>query len=305
MAPDFVLLHVHGGSKKVRVRRGDNVLILKPMRERVAKFPSPRITRLHKKGARLVIDVQYQTEDKKTRVESFLANELESVLPLFRIGDKVVVKQAHPSVVVSVGTRGTVVGGDGNTYHVSFVMNTLPSGEELATPIRVSQDCVEAAALEQVAASESEYSSSEHSSDHSESEEERSEPPRQTGSPAKPEGTLETLSRYMSDRVARAAAHHLSSSLLAEFAEWLATLKEQPRMESTEDLQGYVVKFTRSRKVEPFPAEHIAALRAAGASSVDIAKMQRNLQLQGRSARELIEYYTRLCSGGHGSHVPL
>ncbi len=287
MTPDFVLLHVHGGNKKVRARRGDNVLITKSLDERVSKFPSPRIVKLHKRGARLLIDVQYQTEDKRTRVGSFLANELESVQPLFKIGDKVVVKQPHPSVVVSVGSRGTVVGGDGHTYHVTFVMHTSPTGLELDPPVRVSQDRVDASALEQVSASESEYdpdSSSEASSEAGGDE-------QAGGAEAQTQPPTRTLHAFMPERVVSAAVQHLSSTLLAEFAHWLTTLKEAPRIESTEELQGYVVKFTRSRALLAFPPEHVAALRAAGASTADIRTMQSHPGLHGKSARALVDHF--------------
>jgi hypothetical protein len=284
MTPDFVLLHVHGGGKKVRVRRGDNVFITKRLDERVSKFPPPRVVKIHKRGTRLLVDVQYQTDDKKTRVESFLANELESVQPLFKIGDKVVVKTAHPSVVVSVGSRGTVVGGDGTTYHVTFVMDTTPSGQQLDAPIRVSQDRVDAAALEQVSDSASDISEEDDSSsDDSISEEE----------PRAPDRLTETLQRFMTERILNTAVQHLNSSMLADFAQWLAALPSPPHIESTQELQGYVVKFTRSRPSVQFPPEHIAALRAAGATSADIRRMQADATLHGKSARELVEHFTR------------
>ncbi len=275
MNPDFVLLHVHGGNKKVRVRRGDNVFITKRMDERVSKFPSPRIVKIHKKGARLLVDVQYQTEDKKTRVQSFLAGELESVQPLFKIGDRVVVKEAHPSVVVSVGSRGVIVGGDGHTYHVTFVMHTSPTGQQLETPIRVSQDRVDAAALEQCAdESDDEYESYSESASGSEDD-----------------TVSATLQRFMTERILRVAVQHLNSSQLAEFAQWLQTLPTPPHIDSAQELQGFVVKFTRTRQPAQFQPEQLAALRAAGATTADIQRMQADTSLHGKSARELVHRF--------------
>jgi hypothetical protein len=85
------------------------------------------------------------------------------------IGDKVVVVKTPPGVCVSVGSHGTVLGGE-EVYTVSFEMTHSSDGEELANVVTVTQDQVPREAL-RFEGEKSEEESEEPSSDDSEASE--------------------------------------------------------------------------------------------------------------------------------------
>jgi hypothetical protein len=142
-----VYLTIKGSEAKRVIHVGDTVFIVTPPRgvalEDIALFPAPFVVRLEQTAAkkRWQVRVQYQTVNKQTHVHLFYPRQLRASKPVLSIGDRVVVKEAMPPVVVPVGTEGTVVGGDGCCYHITFLMH------QFQPPVMVSQDHVPADAI--------------------------------------------------------------------------------------------------------------------------------------------------------------
>jgi flagellar biosynthesis GTPase FlhF len=154
MQPRFITVQGHSG-RKVRAKVGDNVTILKKVTTKrgkadVAKFPAPHIVEIDKENGRVVARVQFHTEAKRALVQSFHGPELQLAEPMFKIGDNVEVVEKQRGVLVPVGTQGTVVGGDGTTFYVNFLVDHGDAGSVFEPTLNVSQDGIQGSALKYV-----------------------------------------------------------------------------------------------------------------------------------------------------------
>lgn len=144
-------LRIHGYTRRIRaVGVGDTVFIVRSLAgvplDTISAFPAPFIVAIDqggtgKRGQAFRFKVQFQTRERQTHVGFFWSRHLKATKKVLGIGARVVVRQQLPEVMVPVGTEGTVVGGDGHTYHITFFI------DKFEPPITVSQDGVPSDAL--------------------------------------------------------------------------------------------------------------------------------------------------------------
>lgn len=275
-----VYLTVKDSVAKRVVRVGDSVFIIRPPAgvklDDIAPFPAPFVVRLEQsisnKGKRWQVKVQYQTEDKRTHVDLFFPRHLRATKPMLSIGDQVVVTQAMAPVVVPVGTEGTVVGGDGCSYHITFLMH------QYQPPVTVSQDGVPPDAVmlaAEVAGLPPSKLVEELSDDEGDMEGGGGdEPELEGGGGVDPEDRADedganTFTAPMHSQLYDALALQLQPHLLSSFCEYCAQ-RGVSAHDAAVTVQGHLVQFLRARPREdvfkPLPEEHVEALRAAGAS---------------------------------------
>jgi len=123
MSPKQISLNVRDSEKR-RTKTLGGVVSFKSEPENYVSFPKPTITNLHKNGRSVEVDVKYyidsgnfSTVQKEGR---FKASELCVDEVSFQIGDKVQVREKVATILVPENTVGTIVGGSGDDYRVTF-----------------------------------------------------------------------------------------------------------------------------------------------------------------------------------------
>lgn len=324
--------------KKVRAKVGDNVIILRQVNVKrkknaeVAKFPAPVIVDVERTDGRVHAWVQFHTVDKRPHRQLFVGADLQLAAPMFKIGDRVEVVEVHPTVFVPVGCQGTVVGGDGTTFHVTFTAPLLRDGTPAATPITLSQSGVEGTALKFIKSgmvqppsessgsdrecdsdsdsdsgsgseSESSSSSSEERESalfgdtpteaaHAEQDQQEEEESKQCSS-----RHVDVLAEHMSDVVRAALMRHLRATTLLHFKDWFASKCQHAhvRVETLPELQAHLIRFTRDMQpaFRLSPA-HKVALRNIGASSADLLEIEHQPSLRGGELQDFMNFFTNM-----------
>ena len=155
-APRSLRVRVYNSdSKKTALHCGDAVSL--DTVPNALRLPAPTIVKLLP-GRRAVVNYWvHNARDGTHRMESteMSARHMRTAAPTFAIGNVVRVKKKAPLVLVDVGTKGKLIGGDGNSWHVAFRVERV-NGVELDAPLNVSQEGVPGEALEFVQEEESE-----------------------------------------------------------------------------------------------------------------------------------------------------
>lgn len=313
-----VQLKVKDGQHRSRiVKMGDTVHIVEPFDkfklEDISAFPPPHIvemTRASGGGKRgqqqYEIKVQFQTTDRQTRQAVFAPSQLLANKAAFLIGDEVVVQRSIKPTVVPVNTVGVVVGGDGDFYHVSFMlMDYYP-------PVTVSQDFVPADALT--------YSSRKrHPRGASKLEQSSAStvgvvmvlPSKDAGKDTV--GVVETKEKEGPGDVdvhaaadtevgeepplLKKAAFHLQPHVFQTFKQWVHD-EHGNRIENSTHLQGLLVQFLRQnpqqRTQQTGNPAVVIALREAGASPEDVALLAETFDFSTLSVEKAIKQYLSL-----------
>jgi hypothetical protein len=303
MQPHSISVNVRGGSRKVKLHAGDNVHIhsfpgtnneTPPQGGTVLKVPSPTILSLTKNGRNVEATVRYHIRSANvpdvvsTHVVQLGCGQLETADAVFHIGDRVRVNSALPGVLVSVGTLGVILGGDGQRYHVSFTMTDLSTGETLEFPITVSQDGVPGEALEFVDSAPSDHgdesdsdkgddSDSEHGSEHDEGEDEL-----RGGAVHVPE-----LQLTLPPRLRGLLFQQLDLKDVVKFANWML-LDGSKVVKNVQELEDVLKQFYLScQPATALPEAHAVALEGLGASTLEMEALagMGELSLQQRLAR--------------------
>lgn len=159
----FVRVRTPKSSRKNVVRIGEEVIVHstpgKTPLSRVDTSTSPVIAAVRQVDGRKLATVEYRdTEDGDTHLMELPPSSLRGGEETLNIGDKVMLLRNAPSVCVTVGSRGTVVGGK-DTYTVVFEMTHSNTGEELEHAVTVTQDQVPCDVLRFEAEAEDESSS--------------------------------------------------------------------------------------------------------------------------------------------------
>lgn len=303
-------LRVHGANKRIRaVAAGDTVFIIRSLPnvplDSISPFPAPMIVRIDesgtgKRGQTFRFKVQFQTRERSTHVGYFFSRHLRATKKVFGIGTKVVVRAQLPGVVVPVGTEGTVVGGDGNTYHITFFL------ELFEPPITVSQDGVPADAVclpgqkdREDAAEETEEAEEGEEGEQEEDKEQQQEGSESDGGEAaeetlaetkadaeQDEGQVEKLQgghhQVLAPHLRDALAAHLQPEQVDLLCAYLQTLGVGNVTDAL-TLQGYLTQYLRQAKESgggaspaQLPASHMIALKEAGASDEELTKFARD-----------------------------
>lgn len=143
----FVRVRTPKSSRKNVVRLGGEVTLRampgKTPLSRVDRSTPPALVAVRRVNGHKMATIGYtDSVDGDTHlVEVSPSALLQGAGTELNIGDRVELIAAAPSVCVSVGSRGTVVGGSG-VYTVSFEMTHSGSGEELKHVVTVTQDQV-------------------------------------------------------------------------------------------------------------------------------------------------------------------
>jgi len=310
-------LRVHGAERQIRaVAVGDTVFIIRSLPgvplDSISPFPAPMIVSIDesgtgKRGQTFRFKVQFQTRERTTHVGYFFSRHLRATKKVLGIGTKVVVKAQIPGVMVPVGTEGTVVGGDGKTYHITFFLDSFEP------PITVSHDGVPADAVglagekRGVAAVEDAEEESENESNDVDGEErggegaeaepgeepkeeevmeeggvqeepgEPGEPGEQEDAPVAPPARVQAvLAKPLRD----ALAAHLQPAQVDLLCAYVVTLGVEEVTDAL-TLQGYLAQYLRHARddgdvVAQLPAEHMIALKEAGASDEELTRYARD-----------------------------
>lgn len=165
----FVRVRTPKSSRKNVVRIGGEVTVRstpgKTPLSRVDTSTPPVIAAVRRVNGRKLATVEYRdTEDGDTHLMELPPSSLHGGDETLNIGDKVMLLRNAPSVCVTVGSRGTVVGGK-DTYTVVFEMTHTNTGEELENAVTVTQDQVPRDVLRFESEAEDESSSSDSDSD--------------------------------------------------------------------------------------------------------------------------------------------
>lgn len=302
-------LRVHGAERQIRaVAVGDTVFIIRSLPgvplDTISPFPAPMIVSIDesgtgKRGQTFRFKVQFQTRERSTHVGYFFSRHLRATKKVLGIGTKVVVKAQIPGVMVPVGTEGTVVGGDGKTYHITFFLDSFEP------PITVSHDGVPADAVglpgekRGVAAGEEDVEDveeSENESNEVDGEEEQGgedAPPAQQGEEEKEEviegeegkeGVQEVplarIQSVLAKPLRDALAAHLQPAQVDLLCAYLVTLGVEEVTDAL-TLQGYLAQYLRYARddgdvVAQLPVEHMIALKEAGASDEEVTRYARD-----------------------------
>lgn len=299
-------LRVHGAERQIRaVAVGDTVFIIRSLPgvqlDSISPFPAPMIVSIDesgtgKRGQTFRFKVQFQTRERTTHVGYFFSRHLRATKKVLGIGTKVVVKAQIPGVMVPVGTEGTVVGGDGKTYHITFFLDSFEP------PITVSHDGVPAdavglpgekgsvAAVGGGDAEESENESNdgdgeeEPGEEEAEGEQEEGEvmemEDEEGGEEDAPVAPVARVQAVLAKPLRDALAAHLQPEQVDLLCAYLVTLGVQEVTDAL-TLQGYLAQYLRHARddgdvVAQLPAEHMIALKEAGASDEALTRYARD-----------------------------
>ena len=123
MSPKQISLNVRGSEKR-RTKTLGGVVSFKNEPENYVSFPKPTIVNLHKNGRNVEVDVKYYVDSGKfstvPKEARFKASDLCVDEVSFQIGDKVLVREKVATILVPENTVGTIVGGSGDDYRVTF-----------------------------------------------------------------------------------------------------------------------------------------------------------------------------------------
>lgn len=294
-----VKLRVHNTARRIRpVSVGDTVFIVRSLPkvplDSISPFPAPFIVQIDegtvKRGQAFRFKVQFQTRDKTTHVGYFFARHLRATKKVLGIGAKVVVRGDFPCVMVPPGTEGTVVGGDGNTYHVTFFLDNFEP------PITVSQDGVPADALtppgvkgkEVELDEEEEEEGGEHGDaaggeddtigeEVAHAEEEEAEVGEDDARPADADDIVEQEAVVISPTLRAALQTHLQGEQVDLLCKYLRH-RGVTQIADALTLQGHLAQFLRSSKEDEaeLPPDHVVALKQVGASDDELTKLARD-----------------------------
>lgn len=280
-------------SRSVKV--GDSVVLLRlPDKEGdgawdytladVSDFPPAQIVQITHTGAGLrgkqcEIRVQFQTRDKRTHQVVCYPSDIQAYLSKFTIGEEVVVVKQLKPVMVPVGTKGRVIGGDGGFYHVTFTITTF------TPPVTVSQDFVPADALTYAL---------------------KAKAMRCAKKTTPSAVNTATAAAHTFSPLVESLVCHLTPDLFTSFKDHLVE-QRLTGIASAPHLQGVLVQFLRAHNAAPslarsvtIPEKHAVALRQAGASSEDIATFFANHRnCAEMSVKEVVQCFmkeARTCS---------
>ena len=291
-------LRIHGAEGRIRaVAAGDTVFIVRSLPgvplDTISPFPAPMIVSIDKsgtgkRGQTFRFKVQFQTRERTTHVGYFFSRHLRATKKVLSIGAKVVVRAQVPGVMVPVGTEGTVVGGDGQTYHITFFLDSFEP------PITVSHDGVPADAVgvpgqkSSVVADDAEESETTGEGDEGKEEEEQEQGEREDkGEQQEDEEEVETpelpvkpAQSVLATPLRDALAAHLQPEQVDLLCTYLATLGVQEVTDAL-TLQGYLAQYLRHARLDAdttaqLPVEHMIALKEAGASDDEITRLARD-----------------------------
>lgn len=323
--PVRVQLKVKDGLHRSRVvKPGDTVHILEPVNgialDDISTFPPPHIVEMKKQtgkakqGNQYELKVQFQTKDKQTHQAVFSPQQLLASKAAFLIGDEVIVQRVMKPVVVPVHTTGVIVGGDGDFYHVSFLLTGYDP------PVTVSQDFVPAEALtystkkrhargvtklEQSAASVVGVSNVQplpalFRKPELEDAEEADATNGADGEQVEDNAALAavTTAHAVPPLVAKAACH-LQPHVFDKFKQWIYD-EHNNEVENSAHLQGLLVQFLRHQKDSTSSQNRVVnpailiALREVGASSQDLAQLSETADFYTLSLEDALKRYYAL-----------
>lgn len=313
--PARVQLKVKDGTHRSRVvKPGDTVHILETIGEwkldEISSFPPPHIVSIQRRGgggkriAQYDITVQFQTKDKRTHQAVFAPAQLQASKAAFLIGDEVVVQRSIKPVVVPVNTTGVIVGGDGDFYHVSFML----TGYE--PPVTVSQDFVPADALTYSTKKRHPRGATrlEQSSASTVGVVRVQEAEKQQQADAEPQveeaAEVADVEEPQEDAAADTppllakAACHLQPHVFEKFKQWVRAAHNN-RVENSAHLQGLLVQFLRQQLSAPTPQSTpnpavLVALREMGATAQDIAELAESPGFHALTVKEAVKRYFAL-----------
>ena len=123
MSPRQISLSLQNSQKKRFKRIGDTVALKTPPHNYVP-YPKPIIMDLRKNGNSVDIQIKYYIDSGRyssaPTLGVFKSKDLYVEDMIFQIGDRVIVTQKTPLVLVPENTSGVIVGGAGDDYRVSF-----------------------------------------------------------------------------------------------------------------------------------------------------------------------------------------
>lgn len=310
--PVRVQLKVKDGTHRSRVvKPGDTVHILEPVGdialEDISTFPPPHIIEIKRQqgkprqGNQYELRVQFQTRDKHTHQAVFSPQQLQASKAAFLIGDEVIVQRAIKPVVVPLYTPGVIVGGDGDFYHVSFMLTGYDP------PVSVSQDFVPAEALTYSTkkrhtrgATKLERSSASIIGD---TVQVQQIPPVQ--SDEQEEGDVQPAdaeivpvdSPVVVPAVVAKAACHLQPHVFDKFKQWIYD-QHKNDVQNSAHLQGLLVQFLRQHKhtntAHSVNPAIMIALREVGASAQDLAQLSEMPDFHTLTVEEALKRYYSL-----------
>lgn len=256
-----------GGAKKATVRSGD-VVTLRNVRDAL-RLPAPTVTELLPER-RLLVTYWVRNSDgshRQKRVE-VSARDVETAEPTFSIGNVVRVTKAVSPILVDVGTEGKLLGGDGRTWVVAFRVDRV-KGAPLGSVLNVTHEGVPGTALELVKEEESEYDEEESEYESSEGEEEEKVAPlpavpARTVVPKDTDSSLWNTTPVTSVLAASKAPSRKESSVLSHGNSVVGCTAVSSVLSSA------LSEFANLSR------EHVAALKAAGATNAQLCIMDTN-----------------------------